>query len=115
MAQPASTRASSVSDATCLRSWSMEAFKANLVFMASLTGLSGSFGSHLPPFKVIVSHHHHAFHRTQPDPPRPVRAFGVVPFDDDLAVDLNFDVRAALQNTKAMCDVGRACGQARAF
>src|SRR5262249_52438919 len=96
-------------------SWFVRAFKVDLVFIESLAGLSGLFVSNLPHFEVVVSYHRHAFHRTQPDPPRPVRAFGVVPLDDDLAVDLNFNAPADLQNTKAMCDIGRASGQARAF
>src|SRR5215510_669162 len=77
--------------------------------------LSIAFGGNLPHFDVVVSYHRHAFHRTQSDPPRAVRAFGVVPLDDYLAVDLNFDVSADLQNTKAMRDIGRTSGQARAF
>src|SRR2546426_9707472 len=80
-----------------------------------MTLLSVSFGGNLPYFEVVISYHSYAFHRTQPDPPRPVRAFGVVPLNDNPAVDLNIDVRAALQNTKAMHDIGRAGGQALAF
>src|SRR5215813_12920590 len=114
-AQRATSRISSISEAVCLQSWFVKAFRVSLVFIAFLIGLSGSFGSNLPHFEVVVSYHRHAFHRTQPDPPRPVRAFGVVPLDVDLAVDLHFNAPADLQNTNAMCDIGRAGGHARAF
>src|SRR5215510_13043524 len=114
-AQHTTRRGGSVSDASRSRSRSATAFKVNLVFIVSLTRLSGSFGGKLPHFEVIIGHHRHALHRTQSDPPRPVRAFGVVPLDDHPAVDLNFDVRAALQNTKAMGAIGRSGGQARPF
>src|SRR4030095_16878626 len=106
---------SSVSDAIRLRSRSARAIKVNLFFMVSLTRLSVPFGGNLPHFEVVVRYHTHTFHRTQPNPPSPEWSFGVVPLDDDTAVDLNFDVRAALQNTKAMRDIGRAGGQARSF
>ena len=61
-AQLATSRASGVSDASRLRSQFVKAFKANLVFMSSLTRLSGSFGGKPPHFEVVVSYHSHAFH-----------------------------------------------------
>src|SRR5262245_14270818 len=72
-AQHTTRRDSIVSDASRLLKQSATAFKINLVFIVFPIGLSGSFGSNLPYFEVVVSHHRHPFHRTQPDPPRPQR------------------------------------------
>src|SRR5262245_13789076 len=63
--------------------------------------------------EVVVRHHRDALHRSEPDITATERFLRIVPLKDLFAVDLYFDMTAALQNSNVMSHIGASTSQAR--